>query len=77
MNVQELIDKYKEYENALFDIGAKVACQKFLQDLEQLDEPEKVTIPQFVAEYIERTKNEDYHLLGAMTEIRSHKKQRN
>lgn len=29
MNVQELIDKYKEYENALFDIGAKVACQKF------------------------------------------------
>ena len=73
MNVQELIDKYKEYENALFDIGAKVACQKFLQDLEQLDEPEKVTIPQFVAEYIERTKNEDYHLLGAMTEIRSHK----
>lgn len=44
-----------------------------LQDLEQLDEPEKVTIPQFVAEYIERTKNEDYHLLGAMTEIRSHK----
>lgn len=31
MNVQELIDKYKEYKNALFDIGAKVACQKFLQ----------------------------------------------
>ena len=50
MNVQELIDKYKEYKNALFDIGAKVACQKFLQDLEQLDEPEKVTIPQFVAD---------------------------
>ena len=56
MNVQELIDKYKEYENALFDIGAKVACQKFLQDLEQLDEPKKVTIPQFVADWIEESK---------------------
>ena len=56
MNVQELIDKYKEYENALFDIGAKVACQKFLQDLEQLDEPKKVTIPQFVGDWIEESK---------------------
>ena len=36
-------------------------------------EPEKVTIPQFVANYIEWTKEEDYHLLGAMIEIRSHK----
>lgn len=35
--------------------------------------PEKVKVPQFVADYIERTKNEDYHLLGAMAEIRSHK----
>lgn len=35
--------------------------------------PEKVKVLQFVADYIERTKNEDYHLLGAMTEIRSHK----
>ena len=41
MNKQELIEQYREYENALFDIGAKVSCQKFLQDLEQLDEPEK------------------------------------
>ncbi len=40
MNVKELIEKYKEFENGLFDIGAKVACQLFLKDLEQLDEPE-------------------------------------
>lgn len=56
MNVQELIEKYKKYEDGLFDIGAKVACQKFLQDLEQLDEPKKVTIPQFVADWIEESK---------------------
>ena len=34
MNKQELIKKYKEYENGLFDIGAKAACQLFLKDLE-------------------------------------------
>lgn len=40
MNKQELIKKYEEYENGLFDIGARAACQLFLKDLEQLDEPE-------------------------------------
>ena len=40
MNKQELIEKYKKYEDGLFDIGAKVACQNFVKDLEQLDEPE-------------------------------------
>lgn len=58
MNIQELIDKYKEYENALFDIGAKVACQKFLQDLEQLDEQKPVKIPQFVADWYEENKDD-------------------
>lgn len=53
MNKQELIKKYKEYENGLFDIGAKAACQLFLKDLEQLDEPQKVKVPQFVADWIE------------------------
>ena len=56
MKKQELIKKYKEYENGLFDIGAKAACQLFLKDLEKLDEPEKVTIPQMVAEWIKKCK---------------------
>ena len=53
MNKQELIKKYKEYEDGLFDIGARVACQLFLKDLEQLDEPQSVKVPQFVADWIE------------------------
>ena len=56
MNIQELIEKYKKYEDGLFDIGAKVACQNFLKDLEQLDEPQKVKVPQFVADWIEDSK---------------------
>lgn len=58
MNKQELIKKYKELENGTFDIGALVVRQLILKDLEQLDEPEKVTIPQFVADWYEN--NKDY-----------------
>ena len=73
MNYQELIEKYKRLEGVWDAPGAETARQIFLQDLEQLDEPQKPVVPHFMADYIEQTKNEDYHLLGAMTEIRSHK----
>ena len=53
MNIKELIKKYEKYENGLFDIGAKAACQLFLKDLEQLDEPKPVKVPPFVADWIE------------------------
>lgn len=42
------------------------------EKLEEMLERNKVTIPQFVAEYIERMKNEDYHILGAMSQTRKH-----
>ena len=74
MNKQELIKKYKRLEGVWDAPGAETARQIFLQDLEQLDEPEKVTIPQFVADYIEWTKEEDYHLLGAMDTIMTSRK---
>ena len=67
MNKQELIKKYEEYENGLFDIGARAVCQLFLKDLEQLDEPEKVKVPQFVADWIDYfKKNGDWDLFQAM-----------
>lgn len=47
-----MIEKYEEYENGLFDFGAKIACQNFLKDLKQLDEPQPVKVPQFVADWI-------------------------
>lgn len=56
MNKHELIEKYRKFENGLFDIGAKVACQHFLKDLEQLDETQKVKVPQFIAEFITEQK---------------------
>lgn len=53
MNKQELIEKYKDLYENVFDFGARAACQLFLKDLEQLDEPGKVEVPQFVADWIE------------------------
>ncbi len=67
MKVQRLIEKYKELYENVFDFGVKLACQNFLKDLEQLDEPEKIAIPQFVADWITHSKNIGRSLFGAMS----------
>ena len=66
MNIKEMIGKYEYLNHNFF---RRVDTSEVLRDLKQLDEPQKVTIPQFVADYIEWTKEEDYHLLGAMDTI--------
>ena len=68
MNKQELIEKIKKLPFVL--LSERYISQNYvLELLEQLDEPEKVKIPQFVAEYIEQKKDDNYHLLGAMDTI--------
>ena len=64
--------KYREgYEQGKLD-GSWVGNQ--LKDADKIRrELNQVKIPQFIADYIEYAKNEDYHLLGAMNEARSHK----
>ena len=73
MNVQRLIEKYKELWNEHSPFYEPVPytsmVELFLKELKQLDEPEKVVVPQFVADWIEHAKFEDYHLLGAMDAI--------
>ena len=66
MNVQRLIEKYKKLEGVWDAEGAELARQIFLQDLEQLDEPEKVKVPQFVADWIESSKQEKRNLRNAL-----------
>ena len=76
MNIKALIKKYEElwkehspfYEPVPYTSMVKL----FLKDLKQLDEPEKVKVPQFVAEYIEFKKTYDFHVYGAMREIEDH-----
>lgn len=66
MNKKELIEKYKELENGTFDIAVLVVCQLILKDLELLDEPQPVKVPQFVADWIERSKQEKRNLRNAL-----------
>ena len=63
MKLNELIKKYEEYENGLLDFGAKIACQNFLKDLKQLDEPRKAKVKQFVADWYEKKKHDLNHYI--------------
>ena len=72
MNKQELIKKYKRLEGVWDAPGAETARQIFLQDLKQLDEPQKVKIPQFVANWIKLSKNIGRSLFGAMSVFEKH-----
>lgn len=63
MNVKELIEKYKSYEGKWNAKRAELARQIFLEDLKQLDEPRKVKVKQFVADWYERNENDlDYNI---------------
>ena len=66
MNKQELIKKYKRLEGVWDAPGAETARQIFLQDLKQLDEPQKVAVPQFVADWIEECGTKEKSLLTAI-----------
>lgn len=52
MNKQELIGNYKRISN----FCETVSVNKVIQELEQLAESQKVTIPQFVADWINKAK---------------------
>ena len=67
MKVQRLIEKYKKLEGVWDAEGAESARKIFLQDLQQLDEPKPVKVPQVVAEKIEYFKKSgDWDLFQAM-----------
>lgn len=67
MNVKQLIGKY-EYLN--HDCFRRVDTSEVLRDLKQLDEPEKVTIPQSVADWIDYFKKTgDWDLFQAMDDL--------
>lgn len=74
MNKQELIKRISELPYSEGPIADIVTVNRnwILGSIEQLDEPQKVTIPQFVAEYIEFKKKYDFHVYGAMREIEDH-----
>lgn len=59
MNKQELIKKYVYMKR---NLETWVSIPDILEDLKQLDEPQKVKIPKFVAERIEYAQASDWDL---------------
>ena len=57
MNKQELIKKYEDLFKTLH-VFPVVAINRVLEDLRQLDEPQKVQVPQFVADWYEENKDD-------------------
>ena len=55
MNKQELIKKYEYLNHNFF---RRVDTSEVLRDLKQLDEPQKVVVPQFVADWYEKHKDD-------------------
>lgn len=67
MNKQELIERYKMAECVMDSVSRETFLKFLLKDLEELDEPEKVKVPQFVADWITHSKNIGRSLFGAMS----------
>lgn len=63
MNKQELI---KYFEDLPYVSVSQMGKKAFIDMIEQLDEPQKVTVPQFVADWIEYCKEHNFTLLGCL-----------
>lgn len=70
MNIKALIKKYEAVECVVGIVSGKTILKTVLRDLKQLDEPQPVEVPQFVAEKIEYFKKTgDWDLFQAMDSL--------
>ena len=74
MNKQELIDYCNAIKENKSQIINCIDVNEIIKKIEQLDEPQKPVVPQFVADWIEECKDDDFHLFGAMEGISSNQK---
>ena len=63
MKKQELIEHYEKIlDYGFLSVAEEKFYRGFVEKLEQLDEPQKVTVPQFVADYIKDAKYYEWDL---------------
>ena len=72
MNKQELIERIEGLKNLFGNKSEYIEIDSVIRLISELDEHEKVKIPQFVAEYIEFQKKNNFHVYGAMRIIEDH-----
>ena len=66
MNIKALIKKYEAVEYVVGIVSGKTILKTVLRDLKQLDEPEKVKVPQCVADVIEGAREQSPELEDAL-----------
>ena len=76
MNKQELIDYCNAVKENKSQIINCIDVDRIINTIKQLDEPEKITIPKFVADYIEFKKKYNFHVYGAMRTIEDYEDKR-
>ena len=69
MNIKALIKKYEAVECVVGIVSGKTILKTVLKDLKQLDEPEKVKVPQCVHKYIQEAKEYNWDLQDLMKSI--------
>lgn len=74
MNKQEFIERMKSLKNIFGSKSEYIEIDAVIELASELDEPQKSVVPQFVADWIEECKNDDFHLFGAMEGISSNQK---
>lgn len=72
MNKQELIESISHLPSDCSRPRPMIDKLTALELIELLDEPQKVKVPQFVADYIDFKKTYDFHVYGAMRVIEDH-----
>ena len=72
MNTKELIEKIEALPAENYKYRPWIDKKVVLGLVRQLDEPQKVVVPQFVADYIEFKKANNFHVYGAMRVIEDH-----
>ena len=66
MNKRELIERMEGLKNLFGNKPEYVETDTVIKLISELDEPEKVTIPQFVADWIEEARETTYNIRGAI-----------
>ena len=69
MNKQELIEYCKSLKGDLNKFINGIDVNKIIKKIEQLDVPQKVTVQQFVADWIEYCKRHNFTLFGCLDPV--------
>ena len=69
MKKQEALNRIEAQKETIIELTGWAVYVYIEELIKSIDEPQKPVVPQFVADWIEECKNDDFHLFGAMEAI--------